>query len=93
MCASTLPITLNEAIDGGKIHVPTVDGPVMMTVKPGTSGGSVLRLKGKGFTGKGGKRGDQLVTLEIQLPKDLAHLRDRLDGWSDPDDPRSSLHS
>lgn len=86
-----LPITLDEAVNGGKVRVPTVDGPVMMTIKPGTSGGTVLRLKGKGFTRKGGPRGDQLVTLEIQLPRDLAELQRRLDGWRDESDPRTAL--
>ena len=86
-----LPITLDEAVNGGKVRVPTVDGPVMMTIKPGTSGGTVLRLKGKGFTKKDGSRGDQLVTLEIQLPQDLGELAKRLDGWKDESDPRSKL--
>lgn len=86
-----LPITLDEAVSGGKVRVPTVDGPVMMTIKPGTSGGTVLRLKGKGFSRKGGQRGDQLVTLEIQLPSDLSELQRRLDGWRDESDPRAAL--
>ena len=86
-----LPITLDEAVNGGKVRVPTVDGPVMMTIKPGTDGGTVLRLKGKGFTKKNGTRGDQLVTLEIQLPGDLAELAKRLEGWKDDSDPRSKL--
>lgn len=86
-----LPITLDEAVNGGKVRVPTVDGPVMMTIKPGTSGGSVLRLKGKGFSRKGGQRGDQLVTLEIQLPRDLTELQRRLDGWQDDSAPRAAL--
>lgn len=86
-----LPITLDEALNGGKVRVPTVDGPVMMTIKPGTSGGTVLRLKGKGFTRKGGQRGDQLVTLEIQLPTDLGELSRRLAGWKDEGDPRREL--
>jgi len=86
-----LPITLDEAVSGGKVRVPTVDGPVMMTIKAGTSGGTVLRLKGKGFTKKDGSRGDQLVTLEIQLPEDLGELAKRLDGWKDESDPRSKL--
>ena len=86
-----LPITLDEAVNGGKVRVPTVDGPVMMTIKPGTSGGAVLRLKGKGFTRKGGQRGDQLVTLEIQLPADLTELARRLEGWKDNGEPRSKL--
>ncbi|MCA0903507.1 DnaJ C-terminal domain-containing protein [Qipengyuania aquimaris] len=86
-----LPITLDEAVNGAKVRVPTVDGPVMMTIKAGTSGGSVLRLKGKGFSKKDGSRGDQLVTLEIQLPADLGELAKRLDGWKDESDPRSKL--
>ena len=86
-----LPITLDEAVNGGRVRVPTVDGPVMMTIKPGTSGGTVLRLKGKGFTRKGGQRGDQLVTLEIQLPRDLGELSRRLEGWRDESDPRAAL--
>ena len=86
-----LPITLDEAVRGGKVRVPTVDGAVMMTIKPGTSGGTVLRLKGKGFSKKNAQRGDQLVTLEIQLPDDLSELEKRLDGWTDESDPRSRL--
>lgn len=90
-----LPITLDEAVNGAKVRVPTVDGAVMMTIKPGTHGGSVLRLKGKGFSrkagAKGADRGDQLVTLEIQLPEKLDDLAKRLEGWSDESDPRSKL--
>jgi len=88
-----LPITLDEAVSGAKVKVPTVDGSVMMTIKPGTDGGTVLRLKGKGFSKKDGERGDQLVTLEIQLPKDLSDLAKRLEGWKDESDPRSNLGS
>ena len=86
-----LPITLDEAVNGAKVRVPTVDGPVMMTIKSGTDGGTVLRLKGKGFTRKDGSRGDQLVTLEIQLPDNVEELAKRLDGWKDNSDPRSKL--
>jgi DnaJ-class molecular chaperone len=86
-----LPVTLDEAINGAKIKVPTVDGPVMLTIKPGTSGGTVMRLKGKGFSKKTGERGDQLVTLEIDLPDDLGELSTRLEGWRDTGNPRSKL--
>ena len=65
-----LPISLDEAVLGAKVKVPTVDGPVMLSVPAGTSSGKVLRLKGKGFTAKGGQRGDQLVTLMIDVPAD-----------------------
>ena len=90
-----LPITLDEAVNGAKVKVPTVDGAVMLTVSPGSGSGKVLRLKGKGFSQKNGQRGDQLVTLEIDLPKagseDMSELAKRLDGWSDTSNPRSKL--
>ena len=86
-----LPITLDEAVNGAKLRVPTVDGPVMMTLAPGTSGGKVLRLKGKGFTTRAGGRGDQRVTLQIELPGDTAELAKRLEGWKDGSNPRSGL--
>ena len=86
-----LPITLDEAIGGGKLRVPTVEGPVMLTVAPGSSSGRTLRLKEKGFTGKGGKRGDQLVTLQIEVPADDADLAKRLEGWRDARDLRAKL--
>lgn len=86
-----LPVTLDEAVRGAKVKVPTVDGPVMLTVAPGSGSGKVLRLKGKGFTRKGGGRGDQLVTLEIELPADLSELASRLEGWSDSTNPRNRL--
>ncbi len=69
-----LPVTLAEAILGGPVRVPTVDGPVNLNVPAGSSSGQTLRLKGKGFTGKSGVRGDQLVTIEIILPKGDASL-------------------
>ena len=74
-----------------RMNTSSVDGPVMMTIQPGTSGGTKLRLKGKGFTNKSGTRGDQLVTLEIQLPEDLDGLASRLEGWKDTGDPRADL--
>lgn len=86
-----LPITLAEAVNGAKIKVPTVDGAVMLTISPGSEGGKVLRLKGKGFSRKAGGRGDQLVTLEIDLPNDVSELANRLKGWSDDRDLRGKL--
>jgi len=86
-----LPVTLDEAVRGAKIKAPTVDGPVMLTVAPGSGSGKILRLKGKGFSKKGGGRGDQLIALEIQLPEDLGELAARLEGWSDPAQVRNRL--
>jgi len=86
-----LPLTLSEAVRGAKVKVPTVDGPVMLTIKPGMSGGTVMRLTGKGFTGKNGKRGDQLVKLQIALPDDASELTDALGDWQDISNPREKF--
>ncbi len=75
-----LPLTLAEAVLGANVRVPTVDGPVMMSIPAGTSSGKVLRLRGKGFTGKTGTRGDQLVTLMIEVPGDDEALRKWAEG-------------
>jgi DnaJ-class molecular chaperone len=77
-----LPISLDEAVLGAKVKVPTVDGPVMLSVPAGTSSGKVLRLKARGFTAKGGQRGDQLVTLMIDVPGGDAELARFVEGWS-----------
>jgi DnaJ-class molecular chaperone len=86
-----LPVTLDEAVGGGKVKVPTATGAVMLSIPPGSSSGKVLRLKDKGFTRKDGGRGDQLVTLEIVLPEGDADLAARLEGWRDPRPVRARL--
>ncbi len=86
-----LPVTLDEALNGGKVRVPTVGGAVMLSVPPGSSSGKVLRLKARGFTRKDGSRGDQLVTLQIVLPEATADLAGRLEGWRDERDVRAKL--
>jgi DnaJ-class molecular chaperone len=86
-----LPITLDEAVNGAKVKVPTVDGAVMLTVAPGSSSGKTLRLKGRGMTRKDGSRGDQLVTIQIDLPAADADLASRLEGWRDQRDLRGKL--
>ncbi|ALC10821.1 DnaJ C-terminal domain-containing protein [Sphingopyxis sp. 113P3] len=86
-----LPITLGEAVKGAKVKVPTVDGPVMLSIPPGSSSGRVMRLKGKGFSQKGGGRGDQLVRLMIDLPKDDAGLVKLVDQWTDKRPVRAEL--
>ncbi len=78
-----LPVTLDEAVNGAKVKVPTVDGPVMLTVAAGSGSGKILRLKGKGFSKRSGGRGDQLVALEIDLPDDISELAAKLEGWKD----------
>ena len=86
-----LPISLDEAVNGAKVKAPTVEGPVMLTIAPGSSSGKTLRLKGRGMTRKDGTRGDQLITLEIALPENDADLARRLEGWRDPRDLRGRL--
>ena len=77
-----LPIALSEAVLGAKVKAPTVENPVMLTVPAGTSSGKTLRLKGKGFHKKGGGRGDQLITLMVDVPAEDARLRDFVEGWA-----------
>ncbi len=60
-----LPITLGEALLGGKIEVPTIDGTVSMTVPKGSNTGTRLRVRGKGVPAAGGGRGDHYVTLQV----------------------------
>ena len=65
-----LPVALNEAVLGGRVHVPTIRGAVTMTIPPGSNTGDMLRLKGKGIVASGKHSvGDQLVTLSVVLPK------------------------
>jgi DnaJ-class molecular chaperone len=87
----TLPVTLKEAVLGAKVKVPTPEGPVMLTIPMGTSSGKVLRLKGRGFTAKDGKRGDQLITVEIQLPAKDPELQKFAEDWDAGGNPRASL--
>jgi DnaJ-class molecular chaperone len=58
-----LPISLDEAILGGKVEAPTISGSVSLTIPAGASSGQMLRLRGKGI-----KKGDQLVRLKIVMP-------------------------
>ena len=86
-----LPVTLKEAVLGGKVKVPTPEGPVMLTIPKGSSSGKILRLKGRGFTAKNGKRGDQLVAIEIDLPSDDAELQSFAEKWGGGGNPRANL--
>lgn len=76
-----LPVALDEAVLGAKVKVPTVDGPVMLSIPKGSTSGRVLRLKGKGFTARDGKRGDQLVTLTVDLPPHDEELERFVESW------------
>lgn len=78
-----LPITLAEAVLGGKAEAQTVDGPVSLTVPRGSNTGSRLRVRGKGVPGRGGGRGDHYVELKVVLPPDPDPELSRLvEEWS-----------
>ena len=87
-----LPITLNEALHGAKIKVPTLHGSVTMVIPPGANAGQVFRLKGKGIPSHAiHAAGDQFVTLQIVLPdKTDPGLADVVKRWeaTNPYNPR-----
>ena len=89
-----VPITLKEAVLGGKIRVPTIDGFVDLTVPAGSNTQTTLRLRGKGvLRGDGIPRGDQYVTLNVVLPKEPDNqLQEFLQNWepSEPYDVRAT---
>jgi DnaJ-class molecular chaperone len=64
-----LPISVPEALFGASIPVPTIDGPVRITVPAGSNSGRTLRLKGRGIGGPESGRGDQYVRLVVTLPE------------------------
>lgn len=71
---STAPISFAQAALGGEIRISTIDGDVLYTVKPGTQTDTRIRLKGKGVPSLRNKnvRGDQYVTLVVQVPTSLS---------------------
>lgn len=79
-----LPISIDEAVLGGSVDVPTPSGRVKLRIPEGSSSGRVMRLKGKGAKPQKGAAGDLLVTLKIVLPdpQDKA-LKEALATWRD----------
>lgn len=63
-----LPVTLYDAVLGGKVEAPTPDGPVTLTIPKGSNTGAKLRLKGRGLTDAQGHRGDLFARLVVTLP-------------------------
>ena len=66
-----VPVTPSEAVLGGQVEAPTLDGPVKMTIPPGVRSGQRFRLGNKGYPAENGQRGDQLVEVQIVTPKTL----------------------
>lgn len=67
----TLPITIDEAVLGGKVEVPTIDGPVKLNIPKGASSGQTLRMRGRGVAPAKGAKGDQRVELRIVAPPEV----------------------
>ncbi len=89
-----LPITFDEAVLGGKVEVPTISGPVSMTIPKGVSSGHRLRLKGKGIKAGTGPAGDQYVHIRIVLPEKIdGQMEDLARSWREHSgfDPRKEL--
>jgi DnaJ-class molecular chaperone len=90
-----VPVTLTEAVLGGRIRVPTVGGAVMLNVPAGSNAGTSLRLKGRGLLDRKTKqRGDQYVKLKIVLPETTdPALKEFLEKWDAGKkyDPRQAM--
>ncbi len=78
-----VPLTLDEAVLGAKIEIPTLTGRVQLTIPPATSSGKVFRLKGKGIVNAtSGMTGDQLATVRIVLPDTIdPELSEFMQAW------------
>ena len=90
-----VPVTVPEAALGARIQLPTLDGPVAVTVPPGTQSGQVLRVRGRGCPRLDREgRGDLLVATRVVIPRNadptLAEVLRALQRLC-PDDPRAAL--
>ncbi|WP_339031175.1 J domain-containing protein [Bradyrhizobium symbiodeficiens] len=90
-----IPVTLREAVLGGRIEVPTITQPVTMTVPKGSNSGTTLRLRERGIRNrKSGQRGHQLITLKVVLPAgEEPELVEFLEAWrpKNAQDPRKEM--
>ncbi|MDD5456073.1 MAG: DnaJ C-terminal domain-containing protein [Candidatus Margulisbacteria bacterium] len=91
-----VPVTINEAINGAKIEVPTIEGKVLLTIPAGVNSGTKLRMKGKGYYLRSTKnKGDQIVVIKIVLPEKIdPELKTFFENWSKKHsyNPRSHLN-
>lgn len=93
---TTVPITVSEASLGAKVEVPTIDGRAQVRIPPGTDSGKKLRLREKGAPSarRAGKRGDQIIEVQVVVPKpEDERVRNLLRELSkvDQEDPRKEL--
>ncbi|MGH3944578.1 MAG: molecular chaperone DnaJ [Pseudonocardiaceae bacterium] len=91
----TVPVSFPELVMGTTLTVPTMDGTVSLKVPAGTANGRTLRVRGKGITGRHGRPGDFLVTLQIVVPGKLEKAaKEALAAYAQAtagDDPRADL--
>ncbi|MPZ71326.1 MAG: molecular chaperone DnaJ, partial [Actinobacteria bacterium] len=89
-----VPISISEAVLGTRLTVPTLDGSVKLKIPAGTSSGRTFRVRGRGVDPDRGRKGDLLVTVEVQIPekpsRDEKKLFEQLSTFDD-DDLRSHL--
>lgn len=93
---TVVPVTVSEASLGAKVEVPTIDGRAQVRIPPGTNSGKKLRLREKGApsAGQPGKRGDQIIEVQVVVPKpEDERVRNLLKELSrvDQEDPRSEI--
>jgi len=91
-----VPVTVSEASLGAKVEVPTIDGRAQVRIPPGTNSGKKLRLREKGAPSarQAGKRGDQIVEVQVVVPKpEDERVRNLLKelGKLDQEDPRREI--
>jgi DnaJ-class molecular chaperone len=92
-----VPISVEEAILGAKVDVPTIDGTITLTVPAGTSSGQRLRLRERGLPkpGKNDERGDQYVELKVVVPRSIdERSKELIQEFArlNPQHPRAGLH-
>jgi DnaJ-class molecular chaperone len=86
-----IPISIDEAVNGATIKVPTIDGTIMMKIPPNVNTGTKLRIKEKGMPIKGKSRGDQIVIIKISLPVKIDfEFKEFIKNWTknNPYNPR-----
>jgi molecular chaperone DnaJ len=90
-----VPVTFAEAAMGAKVEIPTLEGPVSLSVPPGSQTGRRLRVRGKGAPRlKGEGRGDLIARLRVDVPRDLTNpQREALERFAElaPGNPRETL--
>jgi molecular chaperone DnaJ len=76
--ACRVPVSYAQAVLGAELEVPTLDGKARLRIPSGTQPGDVLRMRGKGAPGQGGRRGDQLVVIQLAVPRKVTGRHEQL---------------